>query len=202
MRDVPLPPPRRRDDLMGMPHVPTQWTAEMVRALPDDGKRYELVSGELLVTPSPALPHQAAIAALFRRVDQFVRGGRIGWLHLAPADISLGEDEVLQPDLFVVPRSDKAPRHWSDVRSLLLVIEVLSPGTARYDRLTKRRRYQHARVPEYWIVDLDARVIERWRPDDERPEILSETLEWKPDPAGEALVIELPELFKEVWGQD
>jgi len=187
---------------MGMPQVPTQWTAEMVRALPDDGQRHELVDGELLVTPSPGPVHQRVLAALFSRLGPYLQATNSGLLLWSPADISLGEDEVLQPDLFVVPRSDRTPRHWSDVRSLLLVIEVLSPGTARYDRLTKRRRYQRARVPEYWIVDLDARVIERWRPDDSRPEILSETLEWKQDPAVDPLVIALPELFAEVWGED
>jgi len=201
LRDVLLPSPRRRDDFMGMPQVPTQWTAEMVRALPDDGKRYELVAGELLVTPSPAWAHQTAVSALVRILDPFVADHKIGWLRFSPADISLGEDEILQPDLFVVPRSERSPRAWTDIRSLLLVIEVLSPSTARYDRLIKRRRYQRAGVPEYWIVDLEARVVERWRPEDERPEILSETMTWQPDPTHQPLEMDLPALFREVWGE-
>lgn len=184
---------------MGMPQASGNWTAEMVRALPDDRKRYELVDGELLVTPSPAWAHQTALLALLRSLDPYVTRHGIGWLQISPADISLGEDEILQPDLFVVPRADRPPRAWTDIRSLLLVIEVLSPGTARYDRLIKRRRYQRAGVAEYWIMDLDARVVERWRPEDERPEILSERLEWRPDPAIEPLVIELAGLFEEVW---
>lgn len=72
---------------------------------------------------------------------------------------------------------------------------MLSPATARYDRQLKRRRYQHARVPEYWIVDLDARLIERWRPDDDRPEVLGERLEWQPAAGREPLVLSLPQLF-------
>ncbi|HUL69771.1 MAG TPA: Uma2 family endonuclease [Gemmatimonadales bacterium] len=184
-----------------MPQASANWTAEMVRALPDDGKRYELVDGALLVTPSPAWVHQSTVAALFRRLDQFVRSRHHGYVRFSPADISLGEDEILQPDLFVVPPSHRPVRAWTDIRSLLLVVEVLSPGTARYDRLIKRRRYQRAGVPEYWIVDLDARVVERWRPVDERPEILSETIEWKPDPAADGLVVDLPVLFAEVWGE-
>jgi len=161
---------------MGMAQASTTWTGERVRALPDDGLRYELVDGELLVTPSP------------------------GWVRFAPADLSLGEDEVLQPDLFVIPAALN-PRSWQEVRALLLVIEVLSPGTARYDRLIKRRRYQRAPVPEYWIVDLDARLVERWKPDDTRPEILTETLEWTPAPGLKPLEIELPVFFAEVWGE-
>jgi len=185
---------------MGMAQASTTWTGERVRALPDEGLRYELVDGELLVTPSPGWTHQTAVAALFRRLDGYVGSSALGWVRFAPADISLGEDEVLQPDLFVIPAALN-PRSWQEVRALLLVIEVLSPGTARYDRLIKRRRYQRAPVPEYWIVDLDARLVERWKPDDTRPEILTETLEWTPAPGLKPLEIELPVFFAEVWGE-
>ena len=185
---------------MGMAQASTTWTGERVRALPDDGLRYELVDGELLVTPSPGWTHQTAVAALFRRLDGYVGSNALGWVRFAPADLSLGEDEVLQPDLFVIPAALN-PRSWQEVRALLLVIEVLSPGTARYDRLIKRRRYQRAPVPEYWIVDLDARLVERWKPDDTRPEILTETLEWTPAPGLKPLEIELPVFFAEVWGE-
>lgn len=185
---------------MGMAQASTTWTGERVRALPDDGLRYELVDSELLVTPAPGWTHQTAVAALFRRLDGYVGSNPLGWVRFAPADISLGEDEVLQPDLFVIPAALN-PRSWQEVRALLLVIEVLSPGTARYDRLVKRRRYQRAPVPEYWIVDLDARLVERWKPDDTRPEILTETLEWSPAPGLKPLEIELPGFFAEVWGE-
>lgn len=87
------------------------------------------------------------------------------------------EDEILQPDLFVCrTRGGVALRDWHEVEALLLVIEVLSPSTAPYDRGLKRRRYQRAGVPEYWVVDIDARAIERWRPDDTSPEIVTGTL--------------------------
>ena len=78
---------------------------------------------------------------------------------------------------------------------------MLSPSTARADRQVKRRRYQRHSVGEYWIVDIDGRVVERWRPDDERPEILSERLEWRHDPAIAPLVIDLVDYFREVWGE-
>ncbi|MFN8574104.1 MAG: Uma2 family endonuclease [Gemmatimonadaceae bacterium] len=83
----------------------------------------------------------------------------------------------------------------------LLTIEVLSPSTARNDRITKRSRFQRSGVPEYWIVDLDARVVERWRPDDARPEVLGTTFEWSPPGATTALVLDLVTLFADVWGQ-
>jgi Uma2 family endonuclease len=186
---------------MGMPHAADRWTAERVRALPDDGNRYELVSGELVVTPAPTGRHQAALSALFQHLAPFVRATLPGaWLLWSPADLTFGEDELLQPDLFVaLTRDGRAPERWADVVSLLLVVEVVSPRTARYDRTLKRLRYQRARVPEYWIVDLDARLVERWRPDDTRPEVLSGDLSWRPNGEDE-LVIDLPAWFNEVCG--
>jgi len=65
---------------MGMAQASTTWTGERVRALPDDGLRYELVDGELLVTPSPGWTHQSAVAALFRRLDEYVGSNALGWV--------------------------------------------------------------------------------------------------------------------------
>jgi Uma2 family endonuclease len=101
--------------------------------------------------------------------------------------------------VFVAPTTEKGrPRDWRDISSLLLAVEVLSPSTARADRQRKRRIYQSEDVPEYWIVDLDARVVERWRPGDERPEILAEVLVWHPQPAARPLSIELEAFFADV----
>ena len=86
------------------------------------------------------------------------------------------------------------------IRKLLLATEVLSPSTARADRTVKRRRYQRYGIPEYWIVDVDARIIERWMPSDERPEVLHETLVWQPEPGAPGLTIDLSELFREILG--
>jgi len=186
-----------------MPSAAHRWTADEVRALPDDGNRYELISGELVVTPSPRGIHQVAVAELLWRIRTWLERTGAGRVLASPADISLGEDEVLQPDLFVYRTAgDKHLRDWNDIAALLLVIEVLSPSSARYDRQPKRRRYQRARVPEYWIVDLDARLVERWRPDDERPEILEDRLTWQPVPGAGALEVDLSALFAEMWGDE
>lgn len=188
---------------MGMPAAANRWTADEVRALPDDGKRYELISGELVVTPAPRGIHQVAVFELAVRIRSWLDRTGAGRILASPADISLGEDEVLQPDLFVYrTATGKHLRDWSDITELALVIEVLSPSSARYDRNLKRRRYQRARIPEYWIVDLDSRLVERWRPDDERPEILEERLTWEPGPEIVALDLDLRALFAELWGDD
>jgi Uma2 family endonuclease len=84
------------------------------------------------------------------------------------------------------------------VKTLVLAIEVSSPTTARADRVDKRRVYQDERVPEYWIIDLDARIVERWRPDDARPEILGEKLHWNALPEIAPLELDLPAYFASV----
>ncbi|HEU4588383.1 MAG TPA: Uma2 family endonuclease [Gemmatimonadales bacterium] len=184
---------------MAMPRPIADWTAAQVRALPDDGNRYEVVDGELLVTPAPVLLHQRAVRELYDRLRQIVTAHRIGSVLFSPADIELDERTLVQPDLFVAPLVEgREPRSWPEIHTLLLAIEVLSPSTARADRNVKRRRYQRHGVAEYWIVDLDARLIERWRPADERPEILAEQLEWRPSGDAPPLTLDLVELFADV----
>lgn len=184
---------------MAMPKVVRSWTRDEVLALPDDGNRYELVAGELLVTPAPRSLHQDAVLALYRWVEPFVRQHGLGHLSVAPADLKLRPGEINQPDLFVVPLvNGRRPRAWPEYRRPLLVVEVSSPATARYDRVVKRPAYQDAGVAEYWIVDLDARLVERWRPGDARPEVLTERLQWHPAGAPEPLALELPALFSDL----
>lgn len=184
---------------MAMPVQQGQWTAEMARALPDDGNRYEVLDGELFVTPAPALLHQRALRELYDRLNSYVTAHRIGELLWSPADIEFAPKRLVQPDLFVVPEELGLRRAtWSDVKSLLLAVEALSPTTARADRIRKRQIYQDELVPEYWIIDLDARVIERWRPDDARPEILVDLLVWRPRAEITPLTIELETYFTAV----
>ncbi len=187
---------------MGMPELVERWTREQVLALPDDGNRYELVDGELLVSPSPRILHQRGVRTLFRAIDAHVECHRLGEVLSSPSDLDLRDGQLVQPDLFVVghPPGER-PSEWSEVGIPILVAEVLSPSTARYDRTLKRKLYQRTGVPEYWIVDLDARLVERWRPDDERPEILTEELSWNPAGSAQPLVLHLTELFAEVHGQ-
>jgi Uma2 family endonuclease len=171
----------------------------MARALPDDGKRHEVLDGDLFVSPAPSALHQRAVAHLWAILHPYCRSNGIGEAMISPADIELSPHDLLQPDVFVVPLSDgRLIRNWKEVTTLLLSSEVLSPSTARADRIEKRDILQDHGIPEYWIVDLDARVFERWRPSDDRPEILSDTLRWHPVPTVDALEINLVEYFESV----
>jgi len=188
---------------MVMPARATVWTPELVRVLPDDGNRYEVVDGELLVTPMPAPIHQRLLGELLVAIDSYVERCALGETLPSPADISLDERSLVQPDLFVVPR-DVSPTfaEWSDLSSLLLAVEILSPSTARADRTIKRRLYQRWPVGEYWIVDPDARLVERWRPGDERPEIVERELTWHPAGAPEPMRLDLDALFVAAVGPE
>lgn len=186
---------------MVMASTPVRWTAARVRELPDDGRRYEVVDGVLLVTPAPSWKHQDAAFHLGTIIEAYVRPRDIGHAIIAPADVEFAADRMVEPDVFVVPLVEgRKPSTWADVERLLLAVEIISPSSARADREIKRRLYQGERVPEYWIVDVDARVIERWRPGDEQPEILSTRLTWQPDTSHAPLEIDLDTYFREVCG--
>ena len=188
---------------MVMPELSRQWTREEVLNLPDDRNRYELVDGELLVSPSPRWLHQFAVGELYALISRYVREQHVGVTTFSPADLSLGSGQLLQPDLFVASlRADgRVPLEWSEVHVPLLVAEVLSLSTARHDRMTKRRRYQRSGVPEFWIVDTDARVFERWTPSNTKRQVLDRTIRWRPEGVSDALEIDLPAYFRDVWGE-
>ena len=161
------------------------------------GERWELVDGDVLVTPSPHWTHQRVSGRLSSLLYPFVREQALGELFVAPLDVLLEPNLVLQPDLLVVPAGLLRKR--SDVVGrLLLAVEVLSPSSARHDRVRKRPVYQRNRVPEYWVVDGGSQTVERWRPDDERPELLADVLDWRPDGATKTFVLDLPQFFGEV----
>lgn len=183
---------------MAMPAPRTDWTLEEVHALPDDGYRYELLDGELLVSPSPSFAHQRVLAALYDLIRAYVKELPGYEVMFAPAAVTFSARRELQPDLLVLPLVDgRKVEKFTDVGRLLLAVEVLSPSTARNDRYKKRAAYQQEGVPEYWIVDPAARLVERWRPSDTEPDVLLTTLDWQPVPGRLSLVLNLVGLFRD-----
>jgi Uma2 family endonuclease len=182
---------------MGMSE-PVYYTRDMVLAMPDDGNRYETVHGELLVSPSPRFWHQEIVFRLSRMLADYLDS--LTDLHVValPADISWGPDILVQPDVFVIPKSEARTLSWAEVKSLELAIEVLSPSTARYDRFTKRRLYQEVGIPSYWIVDAERHFVEVWTPEATRPTVEQERLVWQPEGRDVPLVIDLGELFRPI----
>ena len=189
---------------MGMPATASnEWTVEMLETLPDDGKRYEIIDGELFVSPGPVWRHQHVLFELSLLIGIYLKETRCGAALTGPADVVFDRRNVVEPDLFVTPLvSGRRPSSYEEAGSLLLAVEVLSPSTGRLDRTRKRNLYRKFNVAEYWIIDVDARLVERWRPDDMRPEILDGLIEWRPSVAHPPLAIDLPKFFAGIHGEE
>ncbi|HEX5437808.1 MAG TPA: Uma2 family endonuclease [Gemmatimonadaceae bacterium] len=177
------------------------YTADMVRALndaePRNWPRYETVHGELLVSPAPRPRHQDVAFRLGRAIADYLDREPVGHVRLAPADISWGLPDVLvQPDVFVVPLDEARTLDWRTIRHLLLAIEVLSPGSIRADRFTKRRLYQELDVGLYWVIDGDAHTVEVWTAGDSLSRVEREMLVWHPEGAAGPFMVSFTELFR------
>jgi Uma2 family endonuclease len=136
-------------------------TYEDYCALPNDGRRYEILEGELAVTPSPSRAHQRFSGNLFVILHTYVREGSVGEVFIAPFDVILEKTSVAVPDLLFVSRerlgivTDRGVEGAPD-----LIVEILSPGTAHRDRLDKAQLYARHGVRHYWLVDPDAQTLE------------------------------------------
>ena len=185
---------------MAMAAIVPRYTAEEVRAFPDHRVRYEVIRGELFVTPAPGWRHQQAVLELATLLRDYLDRTGLGRVTVAPFEVELTEDSAVQPDVLVV-LGDRA--HQLIPERLLgapsLAIEVVSYSSKRTDRLQKRQLYQEEGVPEYWVVDPELRRVERWRPGDVSPEVLTERVTWRPAEDAPALEIDLVALFERVW---
>ena len=180
------------------PHVKA-WTVDDLAHMPDDGQRYEVIDGELFVTPAPALRHQDAIAKLFLLLAPYVASQAVGHVVFAPADVTFSPRRGVQPDLFVAPLvNGRRPRQSADIRELLLAVEILSPSSVRADRVVKRAVYRDEGVAEYWVVDLDSRTFERSTPADTQVEVVADSIRWHPVGASAPLSIDLESYFYDV----
>ena len=185
---------------MAMPASPEtrRYTVDEVYAWPNDGNRYEVVHGELLVTPAPRAAHQGVVVHLLLRLGEYLTVlGLERTLFAGPADIFWGDDVWVQPDILVVA-PEEVSTDWRTYQTLRLVVEVLSPSSARGDRVVKRGAYQQNRVATYWIVDADRRVVEVWHPEDEAPELVTDVLRWRVTAEAPELAISLPEVWEKV----
>jgi Uma2 family endonuclease len=190
---------------MGMPATTEHyWLPADLEQFPEgDGCKYECIDGVLLVTPAPRMVHAAALAELGEQIGRILAGqGHARRVITSTADLRPEPTTVVEPDLFVLRAPATAKTRLDDPTCVVLIAEVLSPSTAKRDRGLKPLLYQRVGVPEYWIIDLEARLIERWTPTDARPEILREQLTWTDPVSGAALVVDVERYFAEVWGDE
>lgn len=139
-----------------------KWTYDDWARLPDDRTRYEVIDGELYMTPPPSILHQSASVRLLTKMSNFVESRGLGIVFSAPLGVRLPNQPVpVQPDIVFVSSARKAIIGKEYVEGVPdLVVEILSPSNWMYDRHEKFDLYQSAGVPEYWIVDYRAKTVE------------------------------------------
>jgi Uma2 family endonuclease len=137
-----------------------KFTYEEYRALPETGPRYQLVDGELIMSPAPTPWHQRILLRLLRALAEHVERYGAGEVLCAPVDVILSDEDVYQPDIIFVSSARKAIIANDGIRGVPdLCVEVLSPSTRDLDLKTKRRAYARYELPELWIVDPDANTL-------------------------------------------
>ena len=140
-----------------------RYLAEDIWDAPEDGNRYEVIDGELVVTPAPSWDHQNSVGELFVVLRTHVRRNNLGWCVAAPTGVVLDRHSGVEPDILFISRErgsiiskrgvDGAPD---------LVVEALSPSTESRDRGIKLRAYAAAGVPHYWLLDVTRRALEAY----------------------------------------
>lgn len=176
--------------------APGEWTYSEYARLPDDGNRYEVLDGEVLVTPAPTPHHQKVILRLAIRLLDYIDGRGVGWV-LQDVDLLFRSGQFLRPDLLVVPADGRRGITDRGVEvPPALVVEVLSPSSKAIDRKKKPQRYLEFGVPGYWVVDPPEGVIWMWDartgPDDPTRE--SDTIRWAFPEGSDPLELDVEEL--------
>lgn len=182
---------------MAMPQT-IPWTRADLDRFPDDGNRYEIVDGELFVTPPPSEIHEAIAAWLSARLTLFVTAHGLGVVHRPRAVIVAG-DSIVEPDLMVRPIQETYAG-WEYAPSPILVVEILSSSTRRRDTIEKREFYANQGIPDYWIVDRFSRTVIRYAGGTETTE--RSTLEWQPHGAPVPMRIDLSQLWADTQDRE
>lgn len=147
-----------------VPPVKPVLTYDDYRQLPDDGRRYELMEGALIVAPAPEPYHQRVSGNLFAILHHHARRHKLGEVYSAPIDVVLDYINVVQPDLlFLSTERLRLVTARNIAGAPDLVVEILSPSTAERDRKEKARLYESHGVRHYWIVDPSERTLEAYR---------------------------------------
>jgi len=144
--------------------ISTKFTYEDLKLIPPDRNRYEVVGGELFVTPAPRTLHQRIVGNIFTALHQHVRQHRLGEVFVAPYDVVFAPGTVLEPDVLFVSTSRL---HYIGEDNLsgppTLAVEVVSESTRRLDREVKLKQYGLYGVSEYWLVDPEGKIVEIFR---------------------------------------
>lgn len=154
-------------DVVTTPTLGPGHTREDLDRMPDDGNRYELIEGEIVMAPSPSYDHQRMSGELHVALHLGCPDGLV--VLSAPFDVELEADSIVEPDLLVVERD--RPEQRGLTGAPLLAVEILSPSTRGRDQVRKKRLYERNGVPSYWVVDPEVPSLTAWELRDGRYEV-------------------------------
>jgi Uma2 family endonuclease len=177
--------------------APTEWTYSEYARLPDDGNHYEVLDGEVLMTPAAGTRHQRIALRLLLQLHQYVTENRLGEIFY-DIDLLFAEGHYLRPDLLFVPNAEsEGITDRGMERTPGLVVEVLSPSSGTIDLVKKPRRYADFGLPEYWVADPEGTRVLRYdfRAGFAEPTEHTDALSWRPDDSVTPLKLEVAPLF-------
>jgi Uma2 family endonuclease len=189
---------QREQHPMHMAAIARKWTLAELHRLPDDRNKYELVRGELIVTPPPTPPHEGLSVKVGRIVQSYVEAHDLGEIFRPRAVVRL-EDSQVEPDLAVRLMPLPLPKRWEDMPAPILIVEVLSKSTRRRDLLQKRALYLDNGIPTLWLFDPKSRSVRVARPG-QPDEVVTDQLVWHPEGASEPLIVDVAAIFALVLG--
>lgn len=163
---------------MAMPIQIPRYTVDQVRSFQEDGQRYELLDGFLLVTPAPANLHQIVTLNLAAALHQALVPSRRARV-VSCGELEIGKHTLLDPDILVYPVTYGPRTPWKRIREWWLAVEVLSPSTRVYDRDFKQGAYLSLGVEEVWLVDPERATVDVWN-EDGHQRIRGGLLAWSP----------------------
>jgi Uma2 family endonuclease len=180
---------------MAMPLAAPRYTIADLDRFPDDGNRYELLGGVLLVTPSPGPPHQFALGDLTMALATYLAPAGLATI-VTPGVLQRGDDTQLEPDLLVVPARFRSTPTWRRMSDWWLAIEVSGRGSRIYDRDFKTDAYLRIGVREVWRADLRDRTVFVSRQDGPRDEPHPDRLVWHPPEMPTPLDLDVRAIFR------
>ena len=178
-----------------------RYTVDDLDRFPEDGSRYELLEGWLIVSPLPGTLHQWLAMRVARLLDEHLGEGARGFVYPVGA-VHRGPDTRLLPDVLTVSPQGRPGIAWSDIADRWLAVEVLSPSTQLYDRNYKVNAYLALGVREVWLVDAQQRTIEVHRTIGEEPVIVADVLRWTAPGADTPLLLDVAALFAQLPGDE
>jgi len=185
---------------MFMPARAHRLTVDDVRHMRvDESPRIELVDGELFVSPTPSRRHERVRMRLVVALVHYLEPlGLISSLVAGPGELTWGTDDTyVEPDLWVIDRTEADTSEWTDVRTVPLIVEVISPSSRRRDRVIKRALYQRHRVGTYWVLDPERRTASESRLGDDTLQDVDAVLEWRAFEGAPLFSFPVADLFRE-----